>query len=59
MNDANEEIKQELNDLRDDSEQMYANINHDAERPDGENIEDDIDNVRLGEKRARPDNQLE
>jgi len=45
--------------LRDDSEQMYANINHDAERPDGENIEDDIDNVRLGEKRARPDNQLE
>ena len=54
MNDANEEIKQELNDLRDDSEQM-----NDVERVDGENIEDDIDNVRLGEKRARPDNHLE
>lgn len=27
LNDANEEIKQELNDLKDDSEQMYANIN--------------------------------
>ena len=48
----NEEIKQELNDLRDsDGEEIYENINKNVRRPneeieeaeDGENIEDNID----------------
>lgn len=42
-----EEIKQELDDLKDDSdEEVYGGLNQNAKRPDdGENIEDDIDNI--------------
>ena len=52
--DANaEEIKQELNDLRDssDGEQIYgahSNVERDSALEDGENIEDNIDNIRVG-----------
>lgn len=63
--DANaEEIKQELNDLRDssDGEQMYgahSNADRHSAQEDGENIEDNIDNIRVGGKRTRQDNTLE
>lgn len=52
MQYQNEEIKQELNDLRDsDDEEIYENVNSNVRRPndenggadDGENIEDNID----------------
>jgi hypothetical protein len=63
----NEEIKLELNDLKDsDGEEIYENVNKNVRRPneenesgeDGENIEDNIDNVQVGEKRQRKDDSL-
>ncbi len=56
-----------MNDLRDsDGEEIYENVNSNVRRPndeneeaeDGENIEDNIDRVRVGEKRPREDNSL-
>ena len=59
MNEHDEELKQEVDDLKDsDNEAEYKQLGADAGE-EGENIEDNIDDIKVGGKRKRTDNQLE